>query len=83
MSESVTHAKVAIVGAGPAGSATALHLAQLGVSDVAIVDLHDCWPRRTSTDRDRTPTVEALAVILPELAARGFRGVTVSELVAM
>ena len=46
----------------------------------SIVDLHDCWPRRTSTDRDRTPTVEALAVVLPELAARGFRGLTVSEL---
>jgi peptidoglycan-N-acetylglucosamine deacetylase len=46
----------------------------------SIVDLHDCWPRRTSTDRDRTPTVEALAAVLPELAARGFRGVTVSEL---
>lgn len=44
MSESVTHAKVVIVGAGPAGSATALHLAQLGVSDVVIVDLHD-FPR--------------------------------------
>ena len=37
----------------------------------SIVDLHDCWPRRTTTDRDRTPTVEALAVVLPELAARG------------
>ena len=46
----------------------------------AIVDLHDGWPRTTSTAADRTPTVEALAVVLPELAARGFRGVTVSEL---
>ena len=49
----------------------------------SIVDLHDCWPRRTTTDRDRTPTVEALAVVLPELAARGIRGVTVSELLAV
>jgi geranylgeranyl reductase family protein len=37
-------AKVVVVGAGPAGSATALHLAQLGVEDVMIVDLHD-FPR--------------------------------------
>jgi geranylgeranyl reductase family protein len=43
-SDKVTHAKVAIVGAGPAGSATALHLVQLGVDDVTIVDLHD-FPR--------------------------------------
>jgi geranylgeranyl reductase family protein len=43
-SDKVTHAKVAIIGAGPAGSATALHLAQLGVDDVVIVDLHD-FPR--------------------------------------
>ncbi|NVB36197.1 NAD(P)/FAD-dependent oxidoreductase [Pseudenhygromyxa sp. WMMC2535] len=40
----VTHAKVVVVGAGPAGSATALHLAQLGIDDVVIVDLHD-FPR--------------------------------------
>lgn len=46
----------------------------------SIVDLHDCWPRRTSTEHDRTPTVEALAVVLPDLATRGFHGVTVSEL---
>jgi geranylgeranyl reductase family protein len=37
-------AKVVVVGAGPAGSATALHLAQIGVEDVMIVDLHD-FPR--------------------------------------
>lgn len=42
--DKVTHAKVVIVGAGPAGSATALHLAQLGVEDVTIVDLHE-FPR--------------------------------------
>ena len=40
----VTTAKVVIVGAGPAGSATALHLAQLGIDDIALVDLHD-FPR--------------------------------------
>lgn len=45
MSEpSITRAKVAIIGAGPAGSATALHLAQLGIDGVTIVDLHD-FPR--------------------------------------
>ena len=37
-------AKVVVVGAGPAGSATALHLAQLGVDDVVLVDLHE-FPR--------------------------------------
>ncbi|MCA9687891.1 MAG: FAD-dependent monooxygenase, partial [Myxococcales bacterium] len=37
-------AKVVVVGAGPAGSAAALRLTQLGIDDVAIVDLHD-FPR--------------------------------------
>ncbi len=40
----ITRAKVAIIGAGPAGSATALHLAQLGIEGVTIVDLHE-FPR--------------------------------------
>jgi len=53
-----------------------------GLAPGAIVDLHDCWPRHTSTEADRTPTVEAVAVVLPELTARGFRAVTVSELLA-
>jgi peptidoglycan/xylan/chitin deacetylase (PgdA/CDA1 family) len=53
-----------------------------GLAPGAIVDLHDCWPRHTSTAADRTPTVEALAVVLPEMAARGFRSVSVSELLA-
>ncbi len=45
MSEpTVTRAKVVIIGAGPAGSATALHLAQLGIEDVTMVDLHE-FPR--------------------------------------
>jgi menaquinone-9 beta-reductase len=37
-------ARVAIVGAGPAGAATAIHLGQLGVSDVVLVDRSD-FPR--------------------------------------
>ncbi|MFV8753769.1 FAD-dependent monooxygenase [Nannocystaceae bacterium ST9] len=40
----ITRAKMAIIGAGPAGSATALHLAQLGIDGVTIVDLHE-FPR--------------------------------------
>jgi peptidoglycan-N-acetylglucosamine deacetylase len=48
----------------------------------AIVDLHDGWPRKTSTVADRTPTVEALALVLHELAARGYRFITLSELLA-
>jgi peptidoglycan/xylan/chitin deacetylase (PgdA/CDA1 family) len=48
----------------------------------AIVDLHDGWPRTTSTAADRTPTVEALAVVVPELAARGYRCVTLDELLS-
>jgi peptidoglycan-N-acetylglucosamine deacetylase len=53
-----------------------------GLAPGAIVDLHDCWPRHTSTEADRTPTVEAVAMVLPELTARGFTAVTVSELLA-
>jgi menaquinone-9 beta-reductase len=37
-------ATVAILGAGPAGSACAAHLGQLGVQDVVLVDRHD-FPR--------------------------------------
>ena len=37
-------AQVVVVGAGPAGSATALRLAQNGVEDVVLVDAHD-FPR--------------------------------------
>ncbi len=48
----------------------------------AIVDLHDGWPRVTSTDRDRTPTVQALERAVPRLVERGFRLVTISELLA-
>jgi peptidoglycan/xylan/chitin deacetylase (PgdA/CDA1 family) len=48
----------------------------------AIVDLHDGWPRVTSTERDRTPTALALHIALPRLAELGYRLVTVSELLA-
>ena len=48
----------------------------------AIVDLHDGWPRVTSTERDRTPTVRALELVLPQLVHRGYRMVTVSELLS-
>ncbi|HHH27935.1 MAG TPA: NAD(P)/FAD-dependent oxidoreductase [Polyangiaceae bacterium] len=37
-------AEVAIIGAGPAGTAAAAHLGQLGVKDVVLVDRHD-FPR--------------------------------------
>jgi peptidoglycan/xylan/chitin deacetylase (PgdA/CDA1 family) len=53
-----------------------------GLAPGAIVDLHDCWPRHTSTPADRTPTVEALRVALPEMIARGYASVTVSQLMA-
>jgi peptidoglycan/xylan/chitin deacetylase (PgdA/CDA1 family) len=48
----------------------------------AIVDLHDGWPRKTSTAADRTQTVDALRIVLPELASHGYRCVTLSELLA-
>ncbi len=46
----------------------------------AIIDLHDGWPRITSTDRDRTPTIEGLRLALPRMTAQGYRFVTVSQL---
>jgi peptidoglycan/xylan/chitin deacetylase (PgdA/CDA1 family) len=46
----------------------------------AIVDLHDGWPRVTSTPADRTPTVDALRIAMPEIDRLGYRCVTVSEL---
>ena len=51
-----------------------------GAAPGAIVDLHDGWPRVTSTERDRTPTAEALRIALPALAERGFECVTMSRL---
>lgn len=50
----VTRAKVAIIGAGPAGSATALHLAQLGIDGVTIVDLHE-FPRHKTCGSGLSP----------------------------
>ena len=43
----VVHADVGIIGAGPAGLATAVHLGQLGVNRVVIVD-------RANFPRDKT-----------------------------
>ena len=48
----------------------------------AIVDLHDGIPENSSASPSRQPTVDAVAELLPELAARGYRAVTVSELLA-
>lgn len=61
----ITRAKIVIVGAGPAGSATALHLAQLGIDGVVIVDLHD-FPRHKTCGSGLSPraitTLEELEV---------------------
>jgi peptidoglycan/xylan/chitin deacetylase (PgdA/CDA1 family) len=46
----------------------------------AIVDLHDGWPADHSGVRDRTPTVEAVRLILAELERRGYEAVTVSAM---
>jgi peptidoglycan-N-acetylglucosamine deacetylase len=53
-----------------------------GLAPGAIVDLHDGWPRHTSTPADRMPTVDALRIALPEIDRLGYRCVTVSELLA-
>ncbi len=44
MNDRVIEADVAIVGAGPAGTAAAAHLGQLGIGRVVLVDKHD-FPR--------------------------------------
>jgi peptidoglycan/xylan/chitin deacetylase (PgdA/CDA1 family) len=46
----------------------------------AIVDLHDGRPQETSSRPTRDATVAAVARLLAELGARGYRFVTVSEL---
>lgn len=46
--------------------------------DGAIVDLHDGVPGRSLPGRSRQPTVDALALVLPELRRRGFELVTLS-----
>jgi peptidoglycan/xylan/chitin deacetylase (PgdA/CDA1 family) len=48
----------------------------------AIVDLHDGIPEDSSGAPSRQATVDAVADILRELGARGYRAVTVSELIA-
>jgi geranylgeranyl reductase family protein len=48
-------AKVVIVGAGPAGSAAAIRLAQLGVPDVVLVD-RDKFPRDKTCGSGLSPT---------------------------
>jgi peptidoglycan/xylan/chitin deacetylase (PgdA/CDA1 family) len=53
-----------------------------GVHDGAIVDFHDGWPSHHTGIRDRTPTVDALREILPELVRRGYEPVTVSAMSA-
>lgn len=50
----------------------------------SIIDLHDGRPPNSAVGRaDRLPTVDAVAAIVPELLARGFELVTVSELIAL
>jgi flavin-dependent dehydrogenase len=46
--------QVVVVGAGPAGSATALHLAQRGVEDVVLLDLHP-FPRHKTCGSGLSP----------------------------
>jgi geranylgeranyl reductase family protein len=48
------HAQVAILGAGPAGTAAAAHLGQLGVRDVVLVDRED-FPREKTCGSGVSP----------------------------
>jgi peptidoglycan-N-acetylglucosamine deacetylase len=48
--------------------------------DGAVVDLHDGWPASHRGIRDRSGTVEAVRLLLPELRARGYDAVTISAL---
>jgi hypothetical protein len=48
----------------------------------AIVDLHDGIPPASKGAPTRQATVEAVAQLLPELGRRGFRPVTISQLLA-
>jgi peptidoglycan/xylan/chitin deacetylase (PgdA/CDA1 family) len=48
----------------------------------AIVDLHDGRPAESGSRPTRDATVAAVARLLPELAARGYHFVTVSELLS-
>src|SRR5438128_8052817 len=64
-SADIVHADVAIIGAGPAGTATAIHLGQLGVRNVVLVDRHD-FPRDKTCGSGISPkgikTLTALGV---------------------
>jgi len=74
------------VGGEPAGdrelgSAVAIAEAVLAaVRPGATVILHDGVPPRSQSRRDRSATVEAVRLLLPELRGRGYELVTVSEL---
>src|SRR5213592_1699626 len=76
-------AEVIIIGAGPAGSATAIHLAQLGVQDVVLVDRQQ-FPRDKTCGSGVSPkgieTLKALGVwgaVRPEAySIKGLRIVT-------
>jgi geranylgeranyl reductase family protein len=60
MATTIIHAKVAIIGAGPGGTAAAAHLGQLGVRNVVLVDRHD-FPRDKTCGSGISPRgIEAL-----------------------
>jgi geranylgeranyl reductase family protein len=79
----VVHADVGIVGAGPAGLATAVHLGQLGVERIVIVDRQD-FPRDKTCGSAVSPkgcaVLDALgvgeAVVRESYAVSGLRLVT-------
>ncbi len=70
------HAGCDVVGEDWLPDATAEAIAErvlAGAEPDAVVLLHDGFPRRRTTERDDcTPTVDALRLLLPELAARGY-----------
>jgi geranylgeranyl reductase family protein len=80
---STVHADVGIIGAGPAGLATAVHLGQLGVDRVVVVDRMD-FPRDKTCGSAISPkgcaVLDALglgeAVMRESYAVRGLRLVT-------
>lgn len=54
------------------------------VAPGSTVLMHDGCPPRAPTSRpDRKPTADAVSALVPELVARGFRFLTVSELIAL
>jgi 2-polyprenyl-6-methoxyphenol hydroxylase-like FAD-dependent oxidoreductase len=48
------NSQVVVIGAGPAGTAAAIHLGQLGVRDVVLVDRHD-FPREKTCGSGVSP----------------------------